>query len=271
LATGIFDSGIGGFSVLRELRALLPQEPLIYFADQAHVPYGRRAAAEVRAFSEQITRFLLRRQATLIVVACNTASAAALDHLRLTFPGTPFVGMEPAVKPGATLTRNRKVGILATAGTFTSERYAHLTARFAQQIEVYEDPCPGLVEQIEAGHLSTPATVALLERCLAPMLAAGVDTVVLGCTHYPLVAAEIQRIAGPEVVVIDPAPAVARQTERVLAQHGMILETAVPGSTQIYTSGNPGDLAALVQQLLGVSLPVLATGWENSVLVERHN
>jgi glutamate racemase len=261
MTIGIFDSGIGGFSVLRGLRALLPQEPITYFADQAHVPYGQRAAAEVRTFSEQITRFLLSRQAKLIVVACNTASAAALDHLRLTFPDIPFVGMEPAIKPGATLTRNGKVGILATAGTFTSERYAHLTARFARQIEVYEDPCPGLVEQIEAGQLSSPATVALLERCLAPMLAAGVDTVVLGCTHYPLVAAEIQRLAGPEVVVIDPAPAVARQTERILIGHGLALKTAVPGTVQVYTSGNPGALSAMMPQLLGSPLAVSAARW----------
>jgi glutamate racemase len=269
LAIGIFDSGIGGFSVLRELQALLPQQPLIYFADQAHVPYGRRAAAEVRTFSEQITRFLLRRQAKLIVVACNTASAAALTDLRQTFPDVPFVGMEPAVKPGAALTRNGKVGILATAGTFTSERYAHLTARFAQQIEVYEDPCPGLVEQIEAGQVDTPATRGLLKRCLAPMLAAGVDTVVLGCTHYPFVTAEIQKIVGPEVVVIDPAPAVARQAERVLAERGLAVNTAGPGSIQVYTSGDPGRLSHLVQRFLGVPFSLSAAGWEKGSVVER--
>lgn len=241
---------------------------MIYFADQAHIPYGLRPAAEVRHFSEQITQFLLNQQAKLIVVACNTASAAALSSLRLTFPRVPFVGMEPAIKPGAVLTRNGRVGILATAATFTSERYAHLTARFAGQVEVYENPCLGLVEQIEAGHLDTPATVALLERCLAPMLAAGVDTIVLGCTHYPFVAAQIQQIAGPAVQVIEPAPAVARQTARVLAQHRLAVNTAVPGSVHVYTSGDPHQLARLMQQLLGVSFPVSSVRWQNSVIVE---
>jgi glutamate racemase len=269
---GIFDSGIGGFSVLQAIRVRLPQEPILYFADQAHVPYGRRPATEVRAFSQQITRFLLRRQAKLIVVACNTASAAALTHLRHSFPTVPFVGMEPAVKPGAALTHNRKVGILATAGTFTSERYAHLTARFAQEVDVYEDPCPGLVEQIEAGHFDTPATLSLLERCLAPMLAAGVDTIVLGCTHYPFVAAEIQRLAGPGVTVIDPAPAVARQTERLLNDNGLAVKTAVPDPIQVYTSGDPERLRRLLPRFLGLSLPVEAVSWgEGDVLESRLN
>ncbi len=185
---------MGGLSVLRPIREIFPNEHILYFADQAHVPYGSRSLAEIRHFSEEITRFLLDQGAKIIVVACNTASAAALSSLRETFPEVAFVGMEPAVKPAALETRSGKVGVLATENTFSSPRYALLMSRFAQDVEVIENPCRGLVSLIEAGDIATGETEALLRRVLDPMLAAGVDTLVLGCTHYPFVRPLIEGI-----------------------------------------------------------------------------
>lgn len=271
---GILDSGVGGLSVLRHVREQLPAETLLYFADQANVPYGPRPAEEVCRFCHGITEFFLERQAKLIVVACNTASAAALGYLRVTFPDVPFVGMEPAVKPGATQTRNGKVGVLATVGTFRSERYQHLVEQYAREVEVWENPCIGLVAQIEAGRLETADTEALLRRCLEPMLAAGVDTLVLGCTHYPFVMPLIQQIAGPEVLVIDPAPAVARQTGRVLEKFGLKNLTQGregAGDAEMvrgHTSGDGARLGEQVEALLGMGFPVQGVRWQEDRLVK---
>jgi glutamate racemase len=217
LRIGVFDSGVGGLSVLREIRAQIPAAHLLYFADQAHVPYGPRPLEEVRAFAEEITRFLLAQGAQGIVVACNTASAAALHSLRAQFPQVPFVGMEPAVKPAAEHTRTGVVGVLATPATFQGALYASVLERFAQGVTVMQDTCPGLVGQIEQGALESAETRQILEKALRPMLARGMDTVVLGCTHYPFAIPLIQQIVGDSVRVIDPAPAVARQVRRVLA------------------------------------------------------
>jgi glutamate racemase len=214
----VFDSGVGGLSVLRHLCQRLPHERILYLADQAHVPYGPRPDAEVRHFAQEITRFFLKQRVKLIVVACNRASAAALDDLRATFPALPFVGMEPAVKPAAAQTRSGKIGVLATAGTFESRRYANLRDRFARQITVLEDSCAGLVPLIERGQLATPETATLVTRVVAPMLDAGADTLVLGCTHYPFVRAAIeaavQALTDREVSIIDPAPICTRQMPR---------------------------------------------------------
>jgi glutamate racemase len=172
--------------------------PVIFLADQAHVPYGPRSLAQVRRFSEAITRYLLDRGCKLIVVACNAASAAALQALRQKFPDTPFVGMEPAVKPAAETTRTGVVGVLATPATFQGALYASVVERFAIGVTLLQHTCPGLVAQIEAGELDAPQTRRILEDALAPMLAQGIDTVVLGCTHYPFVI-PIQEIVGPGV------------------------------------------------------------------------
>lgn len=246
----------------------MPFEPLLYLADQFHVPYGARAREEIHRFSEGITRFFLAQQAKIIVVACNTASAAALHHLRLAFPGVPFVGMEPAVKPAAAQTRTRKVGVLATPGTFQSQRYAGLMARFARGIEVLEDPCLGLVEQIEAGAIASVETEQLLRACLQPMLAAGVDTLVLGCTHYPFVTPLIQQIAGPAVTIIDPAPAVARQTERVLQQRGLLSGPAPAGRVRVFTTGNAPVLQQLARQFVGFPGQVETAVWQGNLLYQ---
>src|SRR5512146_1892036 len=213
---GVFDSGVGGLSILRAIRQQMPEEPVIYFGDQRHIPYGPRPLLQVRDFSESITRFLLDHNAKLIVVACNAASAAALTYLRGTFPQMHFVGMEPAIKPAAEHTETGVVGVLATPATFQGALYASVVERFGQGVELLKDTCPGLVQQIEAGDLDGPVTRRILESALRPMMAQDIDTVVLGCTHYPFVIDQIQRIVGDKVRVIDPAPAVARQAKRLL-------------------------------------------------------
>jgi glutamate racemase len=218
---GVFDSGVGGLSVWREIVRRLPHEDTCYLADQAHVPYGSRQLTEVREFSESVVRFLLERGADVIVVACNTASAAALHYLRRTFPDVLFVGMEPAVKPAAEQTRNGVVGVIATQATFQGELFGSLVERYAGDVQVLTRVCPGLVEAVEAGALDTPGTEALLRQCLTPLIEAGVDQLVLGCTHYPFLRSAIRRLLGAGVTVIDPAPAVARQTRRVLARRSV--------------------------------------------------
>jgi glutamate racemase len=251
---GVFDSGVGGLSVLREITSLLPHEDILYFADSAHCPYGLRPIAEVRALSIASISFLVEQGAKLVVVACNTASAAALHHLRASFD-VPIVGMEPAIKPAAEHTRARKIGVLATQVTFQGELFARLVERFAVGVDVYTQ-APGLVERIEAGQLDDPQTEDLIRRCLAPMLDAGIDTLVLGCTHYPFVRGSIERVVGPDVEIIDPAPAVARQTARILAREGLSNDPHRQGRVTFYTSGEAATMAAQIERLLGISVSV---------------
>jgi glutamate racemase len=265
---GVLDSGVGGLSVLSHLRARLPAERFLYFADQAHIPYGPRPLEEVRAFTAEITRFLLRQGAKAIVVACNTATAAALDHLRLTFPDVAFIGVEPAVKPAALTTRSGKVGVLATPTTLNSHRYAGLMARFAADIQVYEDPCPGLVQQIEVGALDTLETRRLLERVVEPMLAAGVDTLVLGCTHYPFIRPLLRDIAGEDAAIIDPAPAVARHTRYVLQQRQLSAPADQEGALHCFTSGDAQRLKSLTMLLLGYTCATEEVYWRGSELID---
>ncbi len=266
---GVFDSGVGGLSVLRAIRELMPAQPVIYFGDQAHVPYGPRTLEEVREFSAEITRFLLSLGAQVIVVACNTASAAALHDLRKRFPDTPFVGMEPAVKPAAETTRTGRVGVLATPATFQGELYASLVERFANNVVLFQDTCPGLVAEIEAGRLDGEETRCILKAALEPMLTEGIDAVVLGCTHYPFAIPLIEEIAGPQVRVIDPAPAVARQLRRVLVSRGLLAEGST-GTLRFITSGEPESFGASLAQLLDLHNPVEKAVWNGyqAALVE---
>ncbi len=258
---GVFDSGVGGLSVLRAIRQQYPAEDVIYLADQAHVPYGSRSLEEVRAFSEGITRFLVDEGIKLMVVACNTASAAALRYLRERFPTLPFVGMEPAVKPAAEQTQSGVVGVLATPATFQGALYASVVERFAQGVTLLQDTCEGLVGLIEAGRLEDGQTRAILERALRPMLKRGIDTVVLGCTHYPFVIPLIEEIVGPGVRVIDPAPAVARQAGRLLQMHGLANTGQSVGRVRFITSGDAGRLTALLPRLLGEAGRVETAEW----------
>lgn len=246
----IFDSGVGGLSVWREVVRQLPGEDTIYLADQAHVPYGSRSLEEVRIFSEAAARFLIEKGAQVIVLACNTASAAALHYLRRTFPSVSFVGMEPALKPAVERTRNGTVGVIATRATFQGELFSSLIARYANGVRVLTRVCPGLVEAVEAGELDTPATEELLRQCLTPLLEAGIDQLVLGCTHYPFLRPVIERIVGEDVAILDPAPAVARQTWRVLAQRRDLASPDGCGSHIFYTSGDKETFTAQLRLLL---------------------
>jgi len=269
---------VGGLTVLRAVHQLMPDEPLLYLADQAHVPYGSRSLEEVRQFSEAITLFLLEQGARLVVVACNTASAAALKYLRKKFPNVPFVGMEPAVKPAAEHSRSRVVGVLATPATFQGELYASVVERFGSGVRLLQHTCPGLVSQIEKGELDSEETHRILENALRPMLFHGIDTVVLGCTHYPFVIPLIQRIVGSQVRVIDPAPAVARQVQRLLVASSFIDEGASEADEPLgipryllnfYTTAQPSQLERMLPLLLGEIYPVEALSWKAGNLIQR--
>ncbi len=264
---GIFDSGIGGLTVTATIMQALPTERLLYFGDGAHVPYGPRSLEEVRGFSFAITEALLERGAKVIVIACNTASAAALRALREAYPDVPFVGMEPAVKPAVEHTRTGVVGVIATVATFQSELYATIVERFAHGVEVLHQPCPGLVKQIEAGEFDTPATEAMLRGWLEPLLARNIDALVLGCTHYPIVRPLIERIVGPEVRVIDPAPAIARQLQRVLHRDGIAAPADQQRELLCYTSGDPDGFARMMLRLGMVDVSVQQAQWSNGMLL----
>jgi glutamate racemase len=265
---GIFDSGIGGVSVLRTIREQMPDESIIYFGDQRHIPYGPRPMDQIRKFSEAITKFLLEKNAKIIVVACNTASAAALKYLREKFPDVQFVGMEPAVKPAAEHTQTGKVGVLATPATFQGALYASVVERFANGVELFQNTCPGLVQQIEQGKLNGEETHRILRDALLPMLAKNIDTVVLGCTHYPFVIPLIQQIVGDNVRVIDPAPAVAKQTRRLLEAGGMRTRSGLKGDIKLYTSGEPDALRSLLPALLGELGNVERVEWLNDLQIK---
>jgi glutamate racemase len=242
---GIFDSGVGGLAVLRETRRLLPAADLTYVADQAHAPYGERSLDEVRGLADGVASFLISLGAGTVVIACNTASAAAVHQLRAEHPDTPFVGIEPAVKPAAAITRSGVVGVLATPATFQGKLFADLVARHGNGVDVRTQPCPGLAASVEESPPDDPGTRALLEGYVRPLTEAGADILVLGCTHYAFLVDAIAALAGDEVTVIDPAPAVARQAARVAGgEEG-------GGITRYLTTGDPGRFAAQIRRLLG--------------------
>jgi len=247
---GVFDSGVGGLSVWREIARQLPHEDIVYLADQAHVPYGFRPLEEIQAFDEGIARFLLDQGVKAIVIACNTASVAGLDHLRETFPDVPFVGMEPAVKPAAEQTRSGVIGVMATQTAFRGERFASLLARYADGVQVLTRVGVGLVEAIESGALDAPETEALLRQLLTPLVEAGADQLVLGCSHYPFLLPLIERVVGPGVTVVDPSPAVARQTARVLARWRLEADRDRVGRHVFCTTGDALTFAGMAGRLI---------------------
>jgi glutamate racemase len=259
---GVFDSGVGGLSVWREIVRQLPHERTLYVADQAHVPYGCRSLDEVREFAEEITRFLLDRGAEVIVIASNTTSAAALYHLRELFPDVPFVGMEPALKTAIERTRTGAVGVIATPATFQGELFVNLVKRYTNDVWLISQACPGLVDAVEAGTLDCNETEALLERYLSPMIEADVDQLVLGCTHYPFLRPAIERLMGPGTAVIDPAPSIARQVAHVLTERDpretCLIDTNpgghFDGHHTFYTSGDVATFTHMIKQLLSPSL-----------------
>jgi glutamate racemase len=267
---GFFDSGVGGLSVWNAVVRRLPYLSTLYVADSAHCPYGSRPAEQIRRFARGIAYFLLERGANLIVVACNTASAAALTALRAEFP-VPVVGMEPAVKPAAAQTRTGHIGVLATQGTVHGDLFRTTSARYSAGVAVHVQVGEGLVERIEAGQADQPETEVLLRSYLQPMLSAQVDQIVLGCTHFPLLLPVIRRIVPSHVTVIDPAEAVARQVQRVLlAEQPLTGEWdgyPGPADAHFFSSGRLDILAGLVHTLAGQLPRVDRVTWREDRLV----
>lgn len=255
-AIGVFDSGVGGLSVLRHVRAQLTRLPLLYVADSGHVPYGDKTSDYIRKRSLTLTEFLLREGAAAIVIACNTATAAAAAALRERFD-VPIIAMEPAVKPAVTATRSGVVGILATVGTLESARFAALLEQYAGDVEIVTQACPGLVEQVEAGELATAKTRELVERYTQPLLERGADTIVLGCTHYPFLRPLIAAVAGSGVQLIDTGEAVARQVVRKLPEK-LLGRIDARAEERFWTTGDAASAARIVSQLWGSSVAVAA-------------
>ena len=255
---GIFDSGVGGLSVAREIRRRLPAERLLYFADNAFCPYGGRPLEEVRERSLEVVGELVDRGAKLVVVACNTASGAALEALRARYP-VPIVGLEPAVKPAVERTRAGRIGVLATAGTLRSERFHRLVHTHAGSVQVVRRASPELVELVEAGRISGPEVEGFLAETLRPLSEAGIDTLVLGCTHYPFLRDAIARVMGEGVEILDSGEAVARQVERVLADRGALSPPGA-GDLLLLTSGARAHVQGLARPLWGEDVEVQEVG-----------
>jgi len=245
---GVFDSGVGGLSVLHEIRRELPNEDLLYVADSGHAPYGDKPAHVIEARSIAIAEFLVSRHAKAIVVACNTATGVAIKTLRARFP-LPIIAMEPAVKPAAAHTRSGVIGVLATSRTITSDNFAKLHERFGANVKILMQACPGLVEQVEAGKLRDDKTRALVGQYVLPLLNQGADTLVLGCTHYPFLAALIREIAGATVTVIDPSAAIARELRRRLASANLLSTESREGTQRFWSSARSDTTGLVISQL----------------------
>lgn len=255
---GVFDSGIGGLSILREVVKTLPAEDVFSLSDHYHLPYGGRSFDEIRQLSFAVVDFFLARQVKLVVIACNTASAAALYALRHRHPELPIVGMEPAVKPAVEASRSGTIGVLATRGTFEGMPYAGVVERFAEGVRVIPQVCPGLVELIEA-YLGGDSSVRIeirrrLSDWLTPLREAGVDHLVLGCTHYPLIRDLIKEEAGDGITLVEPSRAVAAQAERLLREHSLLSSSANRGKVTFFSTGS--DLALFARQVTAAGLSV---------------
>ncbi len=259
---GVFDSGEGGLSVLKEITRLLPQEKYIYYSDNANCPYGDKTPEFIRERAKSITNCLLENGAGIIVVACNTATAAAIATLRSEYANISFIGMEPAVKPAALGTATGVVGVLATAGTLKGSKYLKTKESVDEHVNVVEHVGKGFVELVEAGKLSGPDVEEVVKDSLDPLLAAGADIVVLGCTHYPFLVNVMEKVAGDGVRFIDPAPAVARQLVHVMVENGMLSKKDgdealirsscdIPSSpdVKLISSGDPAPLARLYEMI----------------------
>lgn len=245
---GVFDSGVGGLSVLREIRRELPAEDLIYVADSGYAPYGDRPEDYVRGRALAIMEFLRAQDVKAVVVACNTATGIAVDALRARYT-QPIVAIEPAVKPAVAQTRSRVVGVLATTQTLAGQKFAKLVSTYAGDVEVLTQACPGLVEQVERGALTSTSTRSLVEQYLRPLLEKGADAIVLGCTHYPFVSDLIREVAGPSVSIIDSAGPVAREVRRRLQVTGLLAPESRIGTETFWTTGSPEQVAAVIEQL----------------------
>ncbi len=263
---GVFDSGVGGLSVVRSLWSLLPAEDILYVGDSANCPYGPRPPAEIQRFALGIGRYLLDHGAKALVVACNTASGAALSVLRATFPDVPIVGMVPAIKPAAAWSRTRVVGVLATPLPLNGSLYGAVVREHAEGVRVLNVVCPGLVEAVERGETDSPALRESLQRCLQPMLDEHADALVLGCTHYPFLRRTIEALCGDRMHIFETGEPVARQTQRVLAAAGLAAAVDTVGTTVLVSTRSAAHLQASAKALLGVELPTREARWSETGL-----
>lgn len=250
LPIGVFDSGVGGLSVLRHIRDLLPSEKLIYVADREHIPYGNKSNDFITERSTFITELLLQHGAKAIVVACNTATAAAIHTLRERFT-IPIIGMEPGVKPAILHSKSGIIGILATEGTLGSGKFKVLLERHANGAEIYIKPCHGWVEHIEQDQRNSTMTMDLVRETLAPLLAKGVDTLVLGCTHYPFLTQAIRQAAGDDIAIIDTGLAVTAHLRRRLDQANLLNDASTPADVHFWCTGSLEEMRQLASRLWG--------------------
>lgn len=245
---GVFDSGVGGLSVLAEIQRLLPNESLLYLGDCGHIPYGEKTPEFIRQRCSVMAAFFREQGAKALVLACNTATVAGVADLRRDYPDWPIVGMEPAVKPAAAATRSGVVGVLATTGTLQSAKFAALLDRFAADVKVITQPCPGLVERIENGDLHSADLRTLLQGYVTPLLAQGCDTIILGCTHYPFLRPLLRSMIGDDISLIDTGAAVARQLQRLLAERDLLAD-GPSLAVKFWTSADPQALRKILPLL----------------------
>lgn len=246
---GVFDSGVGGISILIELRRLLPAEDLLYFADSRYCPYGTKPSNQIKARTLEIAKILVSKGVKAIVIACNAACTAGLEPIREHYPRLPVIGIEPALKPAQDLSRNGKIGVLATNLTLQGERFLHLVEKYGTGVEVFTQPAPGLADLVEQGQLDTEETKELLQKYLQPLLAKDIDTLILGCTHYPFVRPLIQKICGPSIMILDNGLAIAKQTARMLEQRNLLHSVAQSGEVTFYTSGDAELVKIILHKL----------------------
>lgn len=249
---GVFDSGVGGISVLQHIHALLPHEQLMYVADSRYAPYGNKTPQEIQSRCFEIADFLIAKGVKAIVVACNTATAAAIDMMREKY-SLPIIGMEPAVKPAAEASKNGVIGVLVTVGTLKSAQFAGLLESYGRNVKVVTQGCIGLVECIERGELRSDNTLNLLEQYCQPLLDEGADTIVLGCTHYPFVKPLIQQIVGQNVTLIDTGAAVAKHLQKRLAALDLLTQQHLAGSVRFWTNSQAADAEQVIEALWGKS------------------
>jgi len=247
---GVFDSGLGGLSVLRALHQYLPLADMLYVADSGHAPYGEKDTTEIIARSEYITDFLLTQGAQAIVIACNTATAAAAQHLRARWPDVPIIGVEPGVKPAVAHSPSGRIGVLATPGTLASPKFQHLVERHGRNAEITLQACPGLAKEIESGELDTPRLRELVAQFAGPLQEAQSDTIVLGCTHYPFVRPLFEQVLGPGVRIIDTSDAVARHVAHLVTELPACTPETSGSHIRFWSSGNPALLSQIVQRWL---------------------
>lgn len=251
---GVFDSGVGGISVLKHIRALMPHENLIYVADSKHAPYGNQTPVFIQERSFRLAEFLLKQGVKALVVACNTATAAAVTGLREHYPDLLIIGMEPALKPAVSATKSGVVGVLATSGTLKSAQFAALLEHYGQGIQVVTQACIGLVECVEQGALASASTEALLKRYVQPLLDAKADTIVLGCTHYPFVRHLIERLAGADVVLIDTGDAVAKHLKSRLQENQLLCASDSFGSVSFWSNSESDKASEVISTLWGAGI-----------------